>query len=321
MSRQIVEDVVNGRGEARVAGEQAQIGIETRRRRIVVAGAEMSVAANPTVGFTPRDERQLAVRFQPDDAVKNLHAGILQIARRTNIRCFVDASLQLDHDGDFFLRCRFDQRAHDGRILAGAIERLLDRENVGILRRAFDEAHDGAVGIVRVMQKNVAFPYQFKQRRRTWLEIQFARREGAVFQIWPRGLFVKMKKPREVDGAIDAENLSGREPEIRFEPVNDFLARSGLDFQAHRRTLPAAMNLQVRRFQNAAGFLLFEVEVAIARHAEGGSRKNFVSVVQPLRKGVNDVVQKRILDPVLWRRQAHEARQRTRHRDDSEINL
>ena len=123
----------------------------------------MGVAANLSVGFAARDEREFAMSFQADDAVENLHAGILKIARPTDVGGFVEARLQLDHHGDFFRGGGFDQGADDGRIFAGAIERLLDRKHIGILRRAFDEAHDRGIGIVRMVEKNIAFSHFFKQ--------------------------------------------------------------------------------------------------------------------------------------------------------------
>ncbi len=130
-----------------------------------------------------------------------------------------------------------------------------------------------------------------------------------------------MKEPREVDGAVHAIDLAGRETEIRLQAVDDFLVGTRLNFQAHRRTLPAAVKLHVHRFQDAAGLLFLEIEVAVARDAKGGGGKYFVAVVKPLGECVNDVMQKDILDAVLGRREAHQAGQSARHGDDSQINL
>ena len=116
----------------------------------------MRVAADLAVRIAARQQRQLAVRFQSHQAVVHLHARFLQAARPANVGRFVEARLELHHDGDFLFRRRLHQRAHDRRILAGAVERLLDGKHVGILRRAFDEANDRRIGIVRVMQQDVA---------------------------------------------------------------------------------------------------------------------------------------------------------------------
>ncbi len=99
--------------------------------------------------------------LQPDQAVEDLHAGFLQIARPANIGSLVEAGLDLDHDGHFFFGGGFDQRTYDGRIFAGAIERLLDRKNVWIVRGAFDEADNRAIGIVGMMQQEMFAPDYF----------------------------------------------------------------------------------------------------------------------------------------------------------------
>ena len=163
ISRQIIEDVMHGVSDVRVAGKQAQVGVKTRRRRIVVSGAEVRVAANLAVLFAPRYQRQLAVRLQPDHAVKYLHARFLQIARPANVGSFIEPRLQFDDHRDFLFRGRFDQRAHDGRIFAGAIERLLDRKHIRIFRRALDEPHDRRIRIVGMVQQQIALAYQTRR--------------------------------------------------------------------------------------------------------------------------------------------------------------
>ena len=93
------------------------------------------------------------------------------------------------------------------------------------------------------------------------------------------------------------------------------------DFQAHGRTFAAPVKLRVHRFQDAARFLFFQIEVAVARDAERGGGKNFVAVVEPVGEGAHDVVQKNVFDGALRRREQHEPRQRARHGDDAEIGL
>src|SRR6202044_2245019 len=113
--------------------------------------------------FATRYERKFAMRFQADYAVEDLHAGFLEIAGPTNVGSFVETRLQLHDYGDFFFDGSIDQSAHDGRIFAGAIERLFNGENVGIGSGAFDEAHYGGIGVVRMVQQDVAFSYEFEK--------------------------------------------------------------------------------------------------------------------------------------------------------------
>ena len=54
--------------DVRVAGEQAVVLVEARRLRVIVAGADVAIAAQP-VGLLPDDEGELAVRLEAHDAV------------------------------------------------------------------------------------------------------------------------------------------------------------------------------------------------------------------------------------------------------------
>src|ERR1700723_2592497 len=81
------------------------------------------------------------------------------------------------------------------------------------------------------------------------------------------------------------------------------------------------MKLQVHRLKEASGLFLFQVEITVARDAKSCRRQDFVTVIQPIGKGVNNVVQEHIFNSVLGRRQAHQARQRARNGDDPQVNL
>ncbi len=56
---EVVEDVVHGGGDGGVRGEQADVGVEARGDGVVVAGAEVGVAAELTV-FIAADDRARA---------------------------------------------------------------------------------------------------------------------------------------------------------------------------------------------------------------------------------------------------------------------
>ncbi len=85
MGGEVIEDAVHARGDLRIGGEQAEVGIEARRDGVVVAGAEVRVTADRAVGIAPHQQRQLAVRLQPNDAVEDLHAGVFKVARPADV--------------------------------------------------------------------------------------------------------------------------------------------------------------------------------------------------------------------------------------------
>src|ERR1700722_7741078 len=73
-------------------------------------------------------------------AVKYLHARFLEISRPANIGSFIEAGFQLHHYRDFLSSRGVDQRAHNRRVIAGAVERLLNGQPVWIFGRALDES-------------------------------------------------------------------------------------------------------------------------------------------------------------------------------------
>ena len=59
--------------------------------------------------------------------MEDLHAGIFQVARPADVRGLIEARFQFDDRGDFFARGRFNECGDNQGMLAGAVQRLLDR--------------------------------------------------------------------------------------------------------------------------------------------------------------------------------------------------
>ena len=77
-----VEQIAHVGADRRAAGEQTDVGVEARRARVVVAAAEVDVAAN-AVGLAPDDERRLRVRLERRRAERDVHAGVLELCAPT----------------------------------------------------------------------------------------------------------------------------------------------------------------------------------------------------------------------------------------------
>ena len=110
----IVEHAGDVAGDDGIGGEKRQIGINACRHRMIIAGADMHVRSQRTA-LAPNHQRQLRMRLELNEAVDDLHAGALEIARPADIGLFVEARLELDHRGDRFaglgsLRQRLDDR-------------------------------------------------------------------------------------------------------------------------------------------------------------------------------------------------------------------
>ena len=261
------------------------------------------------------------MRLESDHAVIHLNARLLQIARPTNIGGFVEPRLELDDHSDLFFRGGVDQSADNRRVLAGAVERLLDGEDVRVLRGAFNETDDSGIRIVGMVEKELTLANQLEYRGRAGFQRQFAGSEWRKLQVRARRLVVHVEEPGEIYRAIDAENLPGREAEIRLEAVNDLLIRADLDFQAHGGAFAAAVELRIHGVKKAARFLFFQIQIAIARDAEGGGGRNFISVIEALGKGMYHIVEENVFSRSFRRRQENQARERPRNGDDSEIGV
>ena len=137
----VVEHARDVAGDHRVGGEERQVGIDARGHRMIIAGADMHVGGERRA-LAAHHQRQLGVGLELDEAVDHLHAGAFEIARPADIGLLVEARLELDQRGDRLAGFGgLGQRPHDRGIGRGAVERLLDGDDVRIARRLLQELH------------------------------------------------------------------------------------------------------------------------------------------------------------------------------------
>ena len=119
-------------GDVAVAGQQPQVLVAAGGLGVVVAGADVAVAAQ-AVGLLAHDEQQLAVRLEADHAVDDVDAGALKLAGPGDIGLLIEAGLDL-HDGDDLLAGLggLDEGVHDRGVAGGAVEGLLDGQDLGV---------------------------------------------------------------------------------------------------------------------------------------------------------------------------------------------
>ena len=116
---EVVEQLGEVEAEVRVAREHAEIFVGRRRLRVVVAGADVAVAAD-AVGLLTHDQQDLGVRLQTDQAVHDVRARLLQHAGPFDVGLLVEAGFQLDERNDLLCllprpspatrRCRLRRR-------------------------------------------------------------------------------------------------------------------------------------------------------------------------------------------------------------------
>jgi hypothetical protein len=97
------------------------------------------------------------VGLEAEQAVHHVHARALESSCPADVALFVEARLELDEGRDLLTQLGGAlQRAHQGRLSAGTIQRLLDRDHTRVLRRLGQEVDHGLEGLVGVVQQDVA---------------------------------------------------------------------------------------------------------------------------------------------------------------------
>ena len=140
--------------ELGAAGEEAQVGVEPGGGRVVIARAQVDVAADAVV-LAADDERGLAVGLQSDDPVDDVNAGLLEHPGLVDVVFLVEPGLELDQGGDLLAVLGGAGQGADDRVgVGGAVEGHLDRQDLGVLGRLLDELDDGAERFVRVVHQD-----------------------------------------------------------------------------------------------------------------------------------------------------------------------
>src|SRR6476620_8742446 len=134
-----VEEVGQIGADRLILGKQPEILVESRSLGVVVARPDVCVAVDRSA-LLPNDERGLAVRLEPNDAIDNVTARALERSGPLDVGLLVEAGFDLDQRHYLLARLgRVDERVDDRRVAGGAVQRLLDGEDMRVGRRLLDE--------------------------------------------------------------------------------------------------------------------------------------------------------------------------------------
>src|SRR6185312_11177470 len=263
---ELVEQIGRVHADLLIRGEEAEIGIKTAGRRVVVAGAEMDVAAD-ALRFAPNNERDLAVDFQAHQAVDHVHALALQRPRPFDITLLIEACLQFHEHGHLFAVFNgIEQRFDDRGLAPYPIERHLDGEHIGVSSGFAEQIDYRLKGIVGMMQKAVTVPHHRKNvffrlgreiLRDVWLE-------GRVQQIGPFEQR-QLTQAREVDRSANPEYIHRIDPEIFDQGGEHPVRNSAARLKPDRLAKTAAPDGLFHGFEKIVAFELLDGHLGIAR--------------------------------------------------------
>ncbi len=153
----MVEQLGQVVAELGVGRQDPDVFVRRGRLRVVVAGADVAVTAD-AVRLLAHDQQDLGVGLEADEAVHHVRARLFQHSGSLDVGLLVEARLELYERDDLLAGLRrLGERRDDARLVAaGAVQRLLDREDVRITGRLVDERLD-RVGkrVVRVVDEHV----------------------------------------------------------------------------------------------------------------------------------------------------------------------
>ena len=309
---QLQEDLVHIVADCFVAGEQAVVGVAARRTGMVVAGAEVAVAAY-ALRFAAHDQHQLGVRLVADHAVHDVRAGFLQPRRQLDVGLFIEARAQLDDHRDVLagLRRRH-QRVDDVRLIAGAVQRLLDRQHARVGGRLAQQVHDRREALERMVQQHVALPDGVEQVVRVAEALGQPGREYRILEIRPRHQVVDGREAVEVDRPGHRIAVLRAEREMLQQEVDHCRRAVRRGLEPHRRAVAALREFALERAAQVVDFFVVDVQVAVARQAELIAAQHLHPAEQPGDEGFDDGRQRHQPLAAVGGGQRHDARQRAR---------
>ena len=119
---------------------------------------------------------------------------------------------------------------------------LIDRTLGSSAARA-DEIHHRVVGVVRMMQQDVAMANLLEDVLRLAIQLQLARHKRLEFQVGPVRLLVEMKQSRKIHRPVGAIDLPVLHLEVAAQALDHLGIGVGLNLQAHGIALAPVMQL------------------------------------------------------------------------------
>ena len=316
---QDVEEVRNVLADLVVAREKAEILVEARGLGVVVARPEVAVAAQP-VAVVADNERELAVRLEPDQAVDDVDAGLLELLAPVDVVLLIEAGLDL-HQGQHLLAVAgsLDECLHDGGVPARPVERLLDREDMRVRCRLLEEElHARGERVVGVVHQDVLLAH-LRDDVGCGRGLDLGKRpagagdEARLLEVVAVD-GVERPQSREVEWPGEAEDLGLAHIEFLHEQLEDVGVDGALDLEPHGRAEAAPGELALECLQQVLRVVFLDLDVLIAGHPEGVVLEDVHAREEVLQMGGDHVLEGHEalgIDP-------HEARQRRWHLDARE---
>ena len=265
---QEIEQLAGVLAELGPGGEQAEVGVDPGGGRVVVAGGEVHVAAD-SLGLAADDQRRLAVGLEPDHPVDHVHAGLLQRAGPHDVVLLVEPGLELHQRGDLLaVLGRAFESPDDRASAAGAVERLLDRQHLGVLGGPLDEVHHRAERLEGMVDQDVLGADQVEHVGGGGKRRRHDRHQGLVLQIAEPLHPGERHEPGDVHRPGHPVHVAGLEIEGRNQHLDKALVRRLGDLQPHRVSPHPLAQVLLDGLEQVFRVVLIEGQVGVAGNPE-----------------------------------------------------
>ncbi len=272
---QQLEHVVDVFADGFVGRHQAEVGIEPGGLRVVVAGAEMRIAAQldglglAAGGLAAHHQQHLGVAFVADHAVHHVGAGRFELVGPVDVGLFVEARQQLDHHRHFLaVAGGLDQRLHHRGFVAGAVHGLLDGDHVRIARGLLQQLQHGHEALVRVVHQDVALADGIEDARRRGHGLHGGGRMRRVLQHRAVHQVGHLQQAHQVHRPLDAVAVGFGQAEFLLQPARQRGRDVVRDLQPHRIAEVPGRQFALQRFAQVGDFVFGDEQVGVARDAE-----------------------------------------------------
>ncbi len=251
-----------------VGGEEPVVGVQAGRLRVVIAGAEMAIPVQAP-RFAPHDHDQLGVGLVAHHPVHDMGTGFLEAVGERDVGGLLEARHELDDDRDFLARTGgVDERVHDGRVRPGPVQRLLDREHLGIGRRLSQEVDHGCEAVEGMVEQDVLLADRLEEVVAPDESLGHCGCEGRVLEILAVHEVVHRHQPVQVHRPVHGVVVVRAE----FEALEQEIAQPGRAverrLEPHSIAVAARGEFALDGAQQVFRLLVVHPQLGIARDAE-----------------------------------------------------
>ena len=248
----------------------------------------------------------------------------LELLAPLDVVLLVKAGLDLQQRRHLLARLRrVCKRAHDGRIAADAIERLLDGHDLWVARGLLHEADDRVKAVVGMVQEDVPRPQGVKDAPLIRLQVvRDVRAEGLVLEMLKaRQAIDLLHQEVQIERAVDAVDLVAAGLQRMAQKANQRIVRILGDLQADDGPPLALFEGFLDGKQQICRVLLVEAEVAVSRDAVRMAAQDAPAVEKPANGVRDDLLEQdeRMLRLAAQTGQLDDARQRGGHLHGGEV--